>query len=161
MIKATSTIKMNLGRIKELTGAAITALEETAEALHTEVIQAQVMPFDDPKIVEKIVYGKRGRFDKNGREYKGKIVQEKVHGGGHLQNDSTFVDFSDSKNGSVSLISSTPYARRLYYHPEYNFDKGENPNAGGEWYKDWLPGGSKEDFAPDTFKKLYKQIGGV
>lgn len=127
MIKATSTIKMNLGRIRELTGAAVTALELTGEALHTEVVQAQVMPFKT----------------------------------GNLQNENTFMDFSSSKNGSVSLVSSTPYARRLYYHPEYNFSTEENPKAGGAWLEDWLPGGSKEDFAPEVFKKLYKQIGGV
>ena len=35
---------------------------------------------------------------------------------GNLQNDSTFVD--DSEKGKVSIVSSTPYARRLYFHPE-------------------------------------------
>ena len=74
-----STVNMNWGRIRELTQAAVTSLEQTAEALHTEVIQAQVMPFDDPQIMVKRVYGKRGQFAKNGREYKGKAVREKVH----------------------------------------------------------------------------------
>ena len=45
-MKATSTVKMNFPRIKQLTQAAVTALEMTAEALHTEVVQAQVRPFD-------------------------------------------------------------------------------------------------------------------
>lgn len=30
----------------------------------------------------------------------------------------------------------TPYARRLYYHPEYNFQKDENPNARGLWFEE-------------------------
>ena len=90
-----STVKMNFPRIKQLTQAAVTALEMTAEALHTEVVQAQVFPFDT----------------------------------GNLQNESTFVDYSEAKDGKVALISSTPYARRLYYHPEYNFQTKENPNA--------------------------------
>ena len=47
---------------------------------HTEVVQAQVMPFDDPRVEERRVYGKRGQFAKNGREYKGKVVKETVHG---------------------------------------------------------------------------------
>lgn len=122
-----STVNMNWGRIRELTQAAVTSLEQTAEALHTEVIQAQVMPFKK----------------------------------GNLQNESSFVDDSKAANGSVTIVSSTPYARRLYYHPEYHFSKKENPNAGGEWYKDWLPGGSKADFAQKTFKKSYKQNGGL
>lgn len=126
-MKVTSTVKLNTGRMKQLSQAAVTALEMTAEALHTEVVQAQVMPFDT----------------------------------GHLQEDATFVDYSESQNGKVSLVSATPYARRLYYHPEYNFQKDENPNARGEWYEDWLPGGSRADFVPEAFKKFYKKVGGV
>ena len=41
-----STVRMNMPRIRQLSQAAIQALELTAEALHTEVIQAQIMPFD-------------------------------------------------------------------------------------------------------------------
>lgn len=80
---------------------------------------------------------------------------------GNLQNESTFVDYSEAKDGKVALISSTPYARRLYYHPEYNFQTKENPNAKGRWYEDWMQGGSKADFAPKAFKQLYKKVGGV
>lgn len=36
----------------------------------------------------------------------------------HLQNDSTFVDSSHIAEGHVDIVSSTPYARRLYYNPE-------------------------------------------
>lgn len=122
-----STVKMNFPRIKQLTQAAVTALEMTAEALHTEVVQAQVMPFET----------------------------------GNLQNESTFVDYSESKQGKVTLVSSTPYARRLYYHPEYNFQTDENPFAGGEWYELWLPGGVSQDFARNAFKRFYKKAGGV
>jgi len=126
-VQVKSTVKMNMPRIRQLTGAAIKALELTAEALHTEVVQAQVMPRDT----------------------------------GNLQNESTFVDYSQSARGKASLVSSTPYARRLYYHPEYNFQTDENPNAQGEWYKDWLPGGKKENFAPEAYKVFFKKLGGV
>ena len=160
-MKVNSTVKIDMGKIKKLTKASITALEKTAEALHTEVGQAQVMPFDDPQVIEKRVYGKRGQFAKNGREYKGKIVRETVHGGGTLQNESTFVDYRENKSGKVSLVSSTPYARRLYFHPEYHFDKGENPDAKGKWYEDWLPGGKHEDFCQKAFAQLYKRLVGL
>ena len=122
-----STVKMNFPRIKQLTQAAVTALEMTAEALHTEVVQAQVMPFET----------------------------------GNLQNESTFVDYSESRQGKATLVSSTPYARRLYYHPEYNFQTDENPFAGGEWYEPWLSGGVCQDFARNAFKRFYKKVGGV
>ncbi len=87
MIKVSSAIKLNMPKIKQLTQAQVTALEQTAEALHTEVVQARVFPRDT----------------------------------GNLQNESTFVDYSDSSKGKVSIVSSTPYARRLYFHPEYHF----------------------------------------
>lgn len=122
-----SSVTLNLPRIRQLTQAAIIALEQTGEALHTEVVQAQVMPFDT----------------------------------GHLEEDATFVDYSDSADGIVRIVSSTPYARRLYYHPEYNFQTDENPFAGGEWFEPWLPGGVNQDFAKDAFKRFYKKAGGL
>lgn len=74
---------------------------------------------------------------------------------GTLQGEGTFVDYSESRQGKVSIISNTPYARRLYFHPEYHFQTKENPNARGKWYSDWLPGGKKSDFAIDTYKRIY------
>ena len=78
----------------------------------------------------------------------------------HLQNESTFVDTSQSKSGTVSLVSSTPYARRLYFHPEYNFQTKENPNAQGKWYEDWISG-KKKDFCQKAFTSFFKKLGGV
>ena len=127
MIKVDSIIRFDWGRIRNLEDSAVKALEQTAEAMHTEVVQAQVFPRDT----------------------------------GNLQNESTFVDYSHSSDGKVTIVSSTPYARRLYFHPEYNFQKDENPNARGEWYEDWLPGGSKADFAKKAFEKIYKRIAEV
>lgn len=127
MIKASSKIKMNFPKLQQLTKAQVTALEQTAEALHTEVVQAQVFPRDT----------------------------------GNLQNESTFVDYSESGKGKVSIVSSTPYARRLYFHPEYHFQKDENPNARGKWYTDWLPGGLQADFAVNAFKNIYRRLTGV
>ena len=126
-MQVNSTVKLNMPRIRQLTQAAVTALELTGEALHTEVIQAQVFPFDT----------------------------------GHLQEDATFVDYSRANDGIVTLVSSTPYARRLYYHPEYHFQTKENPNAKGMWYEDWLPGGAKASDASKLFAQFYKKAGGV
>lgn len=79
---------------------------------------------------------------------------------GDLQ-DSMAVDTKHANTGEVSLSVNRTYARRLYFHPEYNFRKTENPNAKGHWFEDWLPGGSEEDFAPQAFAKFYKQYSGV
>lgn len=75
---------------------------------------------------------------------------------GTLQNSSTFVETSESSTGVVGIISDTPYARRLYYHPEYSFRTSENKNAGGKWFQPWIDGDKKE-FAADAFAKLLRQ----
>ena len=126
-MKCTSTVKLNMGTIARLDSAAVAALEQTAEAVHTDLLQSQVMP----------------------------------RRSGHLQNESTFVETSMSGQGSVAIVSSTPYARRLYFHPEYNFSKEANPNAKGEWFEDWLPGGRKQDFANNTFAQIYRRLAGT
>ena len=123
----TCKIKLFKPVVKQITGALAPALEKTAKAVHTELEQAQTMPFQT----------------------------------GNLQNESTFVDNSDVSNGTVYLSTSTPYARRLYYHPEYHFDKSENPNAGGKWLDEFLPGGAKEDFAQKAFNEFYAQEAGL
>lgn len=80
---------------------------------------------------------------------------------GMLQNESTFVNYEKSAEGVVSIVSSTPYARRLYFHPEYNFQRGKNPNAGGRWLDPYLAGGAKAHLAPNFFaEELKKQLGG-
>lgn len=127
MIKVNSSVKFNMPVIRKLTDASVTALEQTAEALHTEVIQAQVIPRDT----------------------------------GTLQNEAFFVDMTESSKGKVSLVHSTPYARRLYFHPEYHFKKDENPRARGAWFKDWLSGGKDSDFVSITFQKMYRRLAGL
>lgn len=127
MIKVNSKVKLNMPKIRQLTKAQVTALEQTAEALHTEVVQAQVVPRDT----------------------------------GNLQNEAFFVDDSQSESGKVVLVHSVPYARHLYFHPEYDFRTDENPNAKGKWFEDWEPGGKKSDFAIDAYKKNYRRLTGV
>lgn len=80
---------------------------------------------------------------------------------GALTGEFFSVDYSESKNGKVVLEHDRPYARRLYFHPEYKFNKEFHANAQGEWLKDWLPGGSQADFARKTFSALMRQEGGL
>lgn len=79
---------------------------------------------------------------------------------GTLQNDSTFAEKSESSSGIVRIVSATPYARRLYYHPEYDFFQGKNACAGGRWFDDWLSG-SKKSWCRDTYIRIYRQLTGV
>lgn len=114
-------------KLEELDDAAKRALELTAEWVHGEVVQAQVIPFKE----------------------------------GHLQNDSTFVDSSMAAEGHADLVSSTPYARRLYYHPEYHFSKEENPNAGGLWFEPWADGGDRSEGVKTAFAAFFKREAGL
>ncbi len=61
-------------------------------------------------------------------------------------------------DGGLHTILQTdgPQARRLYFHPEYNFQQGKNPNAGAAWYAPYEKGGAKEGLLPDTFAALMK-----
>lgn len=62
--------------------------------------------------------------------------------------------------GTLKLEYNTPYARRLYYHPEYHFHRDENAHAKGKWLEEYIDG-SKQDLARDIYKKCFKSITGV
>ena len=79
---------------------------------------------------------------------------------GNLQNDSTFVDDNKRMEGRVSIVSTTPYARRLYFHPEYNFNRGNNAHAGGKWFEPYVSG-DKADRPKEIYKELFKRNGGL
>lgn len=79
---------------------------------------------------------------------------------GDMQNDKTFVDDKDKNSGKVAIVTDAPQARKLYYHPEFNFSQEHNPNAKGNWFDDYVDG-NKKDFAVDTFKKVYKKEAGL
>lgn len=91
---------------------------------------------------------------------------------GNLQNESTFADYTNLANGKTKIVSSTPYARRLYFHPEYNFHRtpwvdkdgkkhGANKKAGGKWLAPWLEGGTKQNFCQKAFARFYKREAGL
>lgn len=109
--------KAGINKIKKET---LDSLVQAAEATKTDIINKQVIPFDQ----------------------------------GTLQ-ESLFVDTSQKNKGIVSLSVSTPYARRLYFHPEYDFQKVNNPNAQSHWFEPWISGKYK-NFAKEAFKKLVK-----
>lgn len=125
-MRVTSRVHINTARINQINQEVQTALEQTAEKLHTEVVQAQVIPQKD----------------------------------GHLQGEKFFVDKSKSAQGKIKLVFEGPYARRLYYHPEYNFSHTKNPNAKGKWLEDWLSGGRYQDFVRYKFEELLRRNGG-
>lgn len=71
---------------------------------------------------------------------------------------SGFTDI-DVKAMVAHIIFDTPYARRLYWHPEYNFRQDMNPNAGGLWMQTYIDG-AKKNFVKDTYGMFLQQLGG-
>lgn len=75
---------------------------------------------------------------------------------GALQNRSFFIDESKKARGVITIGNDTPYARRIYHHPEYNFRTDKNPNAGGKWFEPYISG-NKKAFTNKTFARLLKK----
>lgn len=113
--------------IARLGEAAERAARMAVDALKTDVVSAQVMPYDM----------------------------------GDMQNSQTFVDvIREGDRILATLTTGAPQARRLYYHPEYNFQKGNNPHAGGLWLQHWL-NGEKKSFVQDAFAEFYRKEAGL
>ena len=117
------SIKLDYAKIRQIEQAALASASETLEAVYTDLVSAQTMPFDT----------------------------------GDMQNNQTFVERTE--NGAV-LITGSPQARRLYYHPEYNFQRGKNTNAGAFWLAPYISG-SKKDFVKAEFTEIFRKKAGL
>lgn len=61
-----------------------------------------------------------------------------------------------AKGGTATVVTDTPYAKRLYYHPDYAFSKAVNAGARGYWYGPYMARGGKKRFARDVFAREMK-----
>lgn len=77
---------------------------------------------------------------------------------GALQNEKFYIDDSMVNEGIVDLVNEGPYARRLYYHPEYNFRQDKNPNAQGLWFSLWQEGGVYEKEPQEIYEAILRKI---
>lgn len=120
-------IKLDKQAIREIENAAKAAASEAMEKLRKDLLDSETMPFDT----------------------------------GDMQNNQTFVSVEGEEtiNGedtySVSLVTGSPQARRLYYHPEYQFQQGHNDNAGALWLEPYI-NGDKKDFVKQEYIKALK-----
>lgn len=125
-------IKLDHNAIREIENAARQAAVVAMEELKKDLDNSETMPFDT----------------------------------GDMQNNQTFVSVEgeDTINGediySVTLVTGSPQARRLYYHPEYQFQQGHNDNAGGLWLEPYI-NGDKKDFVQTEFTKIFKEKSGI
>lgn len=104
----------------------------------------------------------------------GKVLQDDIREAqviprmdGALSGEGFTVNTSTAKRGFIRFSFDTPYARRLYFHPEYNFhhepwvdsqgrNHDGNPNAQGEWMKLWFKGGKYEDRPAEILADILK-----
>lgn len=56
--------------------------------------------------------------------------------------------------GSGEVVYDTPYAARLHYNPQYNFDKSKHAAAGGKWFENM-----KQDHADDIEAGARAKVG--
>lgn len=113
--------KINSKNLSSLEQKMIKNLIKSVDALKTDVVNSQVMPFDT----------------------------------GQMQNRSMFIDDKNAKK-YVLLKVDTPYARKIYFHPEYNFRKEKNANAQGQWFVPWITG-NKKMFLRITFARFMRK----
>lgn len=126
MIEFDVQFKVNPEWERQFADKKVTALEQTAAALYSDLVLSQTVPFDT----------------------------------GSLQNVLTYPDYTAAKDGIIRLVSKGPYARRLYYNPEYNFRKDKNPFAGGRWFDPYFAGHAKGDFVMNTFAEILEGLMG-
>lgn len=75
---------------------------------------------------------------------------------GNLE-ESAVTGVGEENKGFISY--NTPYARRLYYNPQFNFRTDKNQYAQGRWLDSFIHGNKKEWLAK-TFGTLLKQLSG-
>lgn len=119
------------------------------------------------KVTIKLDYAKIKRIEKAALESAAEVLevmytdlansQTMPFDTGDMQNNQTFVESTDT--GAV-LITGSPQARRLYYHPEYNFQRGKNANAGAYWLEPYISGNKKE-FVQAEFIEIFRRRAGL
>lgn len=72
------------------------------------------------------------------------------------EDESTLIGSSiiASEIGKGKLVWDTPYARRLYWNPDYNFSTDTNENAGGKWFER-----AKSEHLEDWLKITQSEVG--
>jgi hypothetical protein len=135
-------IKLDVQAIKAIEDAAVKSAEVAMEQVRADLVSSMTLPADT------YVLQNGGQYVNDPKEYQG------------YKNDKSIIEFQNDKEIHVALVNDVPQARRLYYHPEYHFQKGNNPNAGAAWLEPYITG-SKKDLAKNEFVAEFKKRTGV
>lgn len=104
------------------------ALGETAKDVQRDVIDSQTMPFADKKY-----------------EHSGAM-------------QGSLVVVPPDEGGVAQVVATSWMAKRMYLHPEFQFNRDTNSAAGGLWFDPYLERGSKRAFAAEKFAKHMKEL---
>ena len=137
-------VTFDKAKLNKLVAAQKQALEMTAEAVLSQIWSDGVVP-------KEVGTLERGGELQIGSKKAGTLRVEAYKSG--------YVDKGQLDQGKAAVVFHTPYARRLYYHPEYNFRTDKNPNAQGKWMQTYIDG-DKKDFAQKAFTKFLKKLSG-
>lgn len=127
-------VTLNYKALNQIKEDSILALVKTADAVKTDLVDSQTMPYGNDTTPE---------------------AKKRKYQAGSLQSNNTSVDKTYQNKGIVRIVSDTPYARRLYFHPEYNFYQGHNSKAGGMWFHPYIDG-DKKSFARNAFRRFMR-----
>lgn len=130
-------VTLNASAIKSLGKKLELSALKTMEALKTDVASAQTMPFNSGNL-------------QDGGTYTDKFGNPTA-----TVNGNEVLNFSEGGEVRVALVNDAPQARRLYFHPEFNFQKGNHPNAGGKWLEPYIDG-EKKDFVEEAYAEFLK-----
>ncbi len=139
-------IKLNQDVIDQIGQAAQDAAMETMEALHTEVVTAQVMPMKDGTLqntltsVQPLEQGKTGARLYADGPYARFLYHGRLMVGD--ETDSPFAAAGETKHTVDVML---------------NYNCAKNANARAFWWEPWTPGGEHEKFLPETFAKMLKE----
>lgn len=152
-MRVTSRVQINTARINQITRAVQASLKQTAEELHTDIVQKQVIPRKDGHL-----QGEKFYVD-NSKSHLGivRLVFEGPYARRWYYNPEVVpVNGYVIKKGRRIGQEVKAYTAR-----KATFSKDENPNAKGKWFEDWLPGGCYQDFVRYKFEELLRRNGGL
>lgn len=135
-----TTVKLNRSVIKNIEKDLLRTLDMTGEATKTDIVKSGVVP-------KQI-----GTLERGG------VVELKK--GKEIKIKGAHVDNSRLNLGKVYVQFDGPYARRMYWHPEYNFRKDKNPNAQGKWMEAYVTG-DKKNWIRDAFVEMQRKYGNL
>lgn len=59
---------------------------------------------------------------------------------GNMQNVQTYIDSKALGRGEIKIVHDVPYARRVYFGYDMNFQTTFNANARAEWWEPYING---------------------